>query len=66
MIYITNYKEAIKTRFADTLDCGLLNYSGRGYDLKNMTLKDILVEMFINTDGEKILLKELEDIFKED
>lgn len=60
-IYITNYKEALKTKFADTLDCGLLNFEGYGYDLKNMTLKDILVEIFINTDGERILLEEFNE-----
>lgn len=60
-IEVVDYPNAIKTKFADAPDCGLLNYNQHGYNLKDMTLEEILVEIFINTDGEKILLKEFEE-----
>ena len=60
-ISVVNYPSAIKTKFADAPDCGLLNYREKGYDLRDMTLKDILNKVFVETDGEKIFLKEFEE-----
>lgn len=57
---INDYKEAFKYDLVDIPDCGLLNYYQYGYNLENMTIKEILTEIFINTDGEEILLEEYE------
>lgn len=63
-VFIINYHEAIKHRFKDCPDCGLLNYKGHGYDLKDMTLKDILNKVFIENNSKEIFQKELIDIVR--